>query len=228
MHPLIVSPAVAQEIRIKGEVDPADFRRSVRHWFPGGWSICNELKRRNNEFPARLDIQQTLGMKAWREVYKLMSSEAMRTAVETAFSLRFALESENVIVAYDVTDTPTRNFRRTSTPKMRAVAEVKANEWRTKYPKGYGQIAKAVGELGKKNWLAVDDSEISDDIRKEVELLMGIEPARRALESWYRIKFVFLLPCRICMARDGYEEHILKFTRPLEQIETISVHPAAD
>jgi hypothetical protein len=48
------------------------------------------------------------------------------------------------------------------------------------------------------------------------------------IESVFRVRFVFLLPCRICMARDGYEDRILKYTRPVEQIETISIHPATE
>ncbi|MCC7522829.1 hypothetical protein IT407_03455 [Candidatus Uhrbacteria bacterium] len=228
MHPLTISPVVAHEVIQRGEIEPEEFRRNVRHWFPAGWSICNELKRRHTSFPARLHIEVSVGKKAVREVRKLMSAEAMRTCVEAAFGLRFTLESEDVIVAYEPSDTPTRNLRRIKSAKALEAAEAKAAEWRKAYPKGYAQIERAVDQLGAKNAFAIDDSEISDEIRKEVELLMAIESARSAIESIFRVRFVFLLPCRICMARDGYEDRILKYTRPVEQIETISIHPSTD
>lgn len=228
MHPLTISPVVAHEVLSRGEIDPEEFRRNVRHWFPAGWSICNELKRRHTVFPARLHIETSVGRKGVREVRKLMSAEAMRGTVEAAFGLRFALESEDVIAAYELFDTPTRNLRRISSVKVLETAEAKAAEWRKAYPKGYAQISRAVDQMGTKQALAIDDSEISDEIRREVELLMGIASARNTLETFFRVRFVFLLPCRICMAREGYEDRILKYTRPVEQIETISIHPATD
>lgn len=228
MHPLTISPVVASEVLKRGEIEPEEFRRNVRHWFPAGWSICHELKRRHSSFPARLHIETSVGRKGVREVRKLMSAEAMRMTVEAEFGLRFALESEDIIAAYEPFDTPTRNLRRPSSAKALETAEAKMAEWRKLYPLGFGQIEHAVGQLGAKQALAIDDSEISDAIRREVELLMGIAPARSALETFFRLRFVFLLPCRICMARDGYEERILKYSRPLEQIETISIHPATD
>jgi uncharacterized protein (DUF302 family) len=228
MHPLTISPVVASEVLKRGEIEPEEFRRNVRHWFPAGWSICHELKRRHSSFPARLHIETSVGRKGVREVHKLMSAEAMRMTVETEFGLRFALESEDIIAAYEPFDTPTRNLKRISSAKALETAEVKMAEWRKLYPLGFGQIECAVELMGAKHALAIDDSEISDAIRREVELLMAIAPARSALETFFRVRFVFLLPCRICVAREGYEERILKYSRPLEQIETISIHPATD
>jgi len=112
---LDVAPTLVDQAR-QGEVDAEEFVRTVERSLPYAWEVCTRVTARlhSGDTEGRLfadDATPPPGEQARGQLLRALASDAIRSALEGHFGVRFAFQNCHRVAAFAPTDVDSAEYR---------------------------------------------------------------------------------------------------------------------